>query len=386
MGFVQFVLIIAAMQALGALGIDAMLPNLPAIGSALGVRQENRWQLIITCYMLGFGGAQVFYGPMADRFGRRPVLMTGLSLYVLFSLAAALSRTFEMLLFARGLQGIGAAAVRTLPISIVRDCYSGRNMARVMSLASMVFMGVPVMAPTLGQAVILVGPWPLIFVLLAVFGAGVLAWALARLPETLHPQDRLPIAPARISRAYAYALTDRTAVSYTLAQTLLFGSLLGFINSVEEVFADVFHAAAVFPLVFGFAASFIAVAALLNARLLGYITVAAVHLAIALSGRETLVTFAVCQALTMFAFGLTSGNFSAMAMEPMGHIAGVASSLQGLVSTIGGAAIGFLIGQQFHGTVLPVVGGYLVCGLLSLGAVMAAEKGRLFRGHFAPAT
>ena len=394
-GFLEFVLLIAAMMALGALGIDAMLPNVPAIGAALGVADENHRQLIITVYLLGFGGAQVVYGPLADRYGRKPVLLVGLVLYVAFSLLAAFAPSFETLLVARLLQGIGAAGTRAIPISVVRDRFAGREMARVMSLTSLVFMAAPILAPSLGQAVLLAASWPWIFGLLAALGAVVLVWAVLRLPETLHPEDRLPIQPARILGSFAMAAGDRTALSYTIAQTLLFGGILGFINSAQQIFADAFHAAAVFPLVFAFAAGFIAVASIVNARLvmrvgmrwlshaalLGFIALAALHLAIAASGHETLVIFAVLQAATMFTFGLTSGNFGAMAMEPMGHIAGVASSFQGLVSMVGASLIGFFIGQQFNGTVIPVEAGYLACGLACLVAVLFAERGRLFRPH-----
>ena len=395
MGFLEFVLLIAALMALGALGIDSMLPNLPAIGEALGVTDENRRQLIITLYLLGFGGAQVIYGPLADRFGRKPVLLTGLGLYAGFSLIAAFSSSFELLLVARVLQGIGAAATRAIPVSIVRDRYAGREMARVMSLTSMVFMGAPILAPSLGQAVLVLASWPWIFGLLGGLGVCVLAWALVRLPETLHAEDRLPLEPGRILGSFAGAARDRTAMSYTVAQTLLFGGILGFINSAQEVFADSFHAAAMFPVVFAIAASFIALASLLNARfvgrlgmrviahgaLLGFVVIASIHLVIALSGGETIVVFAALQAATMFTFGLASGNFGAMAMEPMGHIAGVASSFQGFVSMVGASLIGFAIGQQFHGTVVPVEAGYLVCGLACLCAVLLAERGRLFRPH-----
>jgi DHA1 family bicyclomycin/chloramphenicol resistance-like MFS transporter len=395
MAFIEFVCMIAALMALGALAIDSMLPNLPAIGSALGVMEENRRQLIITCYLLGFGAAQIIYGSLADRFGRRPVLLGGLALYVIFSLTAALSRSFELLLAARVLQGIGAATTRVLPVSIVRDCYSGREMARVMSLTSMVFMAVPVLAPTFGTAVVMVAPWPWIFGILAVLGVAVLVWAAFRLPETLHPDDRIPIEPARILKAARVVLGSREALGYCLAQTLVFGGLLGFINSSEQVFADVFKAANLFPLVFAISASFIAVAALVNARLvvrlgmralshtalLGYIALAAVHTVVALTRHETLVEFAALQALTMFCFGLMSGNFNAMAMDSMGHIAGVAASIQGFITMIGASLIGFAIGQQFHGAVTPVPLGYLLCGLGAMCAVLYAEKGRLFRPH-----
>ena len=392
MGFLEFVLLIAALMALGALGVDAMLPNLPAIGEALGVADENRRQTIITVYLLGFGGAQVVYGPLADRFGRRPVLLVGLGIYTAFSLIAAFSRSFELLLLARVFQGVGAAATRAIPVSIVRDRYSGRDMARVMSLSSMVFMGAPILAPTLGQAVLVVASWPWVFGVLGAAGLMVIGWTALRLPETLHPEDRLPIQAPRILASFRAAASDRSAMAYTLAQTFLFGGILGFINSAQQVFAEAFHAAAVFPLVFAIAASFIALASLLNARLvgrlgmrwlshgalIGFLVLAASHLVIALTGWESLVLFVALQAATMFTFGLTSGNFGAMAMEPMGHIAGVASAFQGFVSMVGATLIGFVIGQCFSGTVVPVEAGYLLCGLASMACVLWAEHGRLF--------
>src|SRR5579862_1536857 len=196
MGFAEFVVLMAATMALGAIGIDGMLPNLPAIGHALGEADENRRQLIITTYMLGAGGAQLIFGPLADRFGRKPVLLTGLGLYVGFSLVAAFSRSFELLLAARVLQGIGAAATRAVPISIVRDRFAGREMARVMSMTSIVFMGAPILAPTIGQVVLMLASWPWFFGLMAVLGGAVAIWVGLRLPETLHPEDRLPIQPA----------------------------------------------------------------------------------------------------------------------------------------------------------------------------------------------
>lgn len=395
MGFAEFVVFIAGTMALGALGIDSMLPNLPAIGHALGVADENRRQLIITLYMLGVGASQVIYGPLTDRFGRRPVLLAGLGLYVCFSVFAALSSSFEMLLVARLLQGVGAASTRAIPVAVVRDRFAGRQMAQVMSLTSLVFMAAPILAPSLGQAVLMIGPWSWIFWLLGMLGAIVMVWAALRLPETLHPEDRLPIQPRRILGSFATVTKNRTAMSYTLAQTLLFGGMLGFIHSAQQVFTDFFHAASVFPVVFAIAASFIAVASLLNAKLvmrlgmrvlshaalLGYICVAAIHLMLARGGHESLALFTLLQGLTMFTFGLTAGNFNAMAMEPMGHIAGVASSFQGFVSMIGAALIGFFIGQHFDGTVVPMETGYFVCGLMSLMVVLFAEHGRLFRAH-----
>jgi DHA1 family bicyclomycin/chloramphenicol resistance-like MFS transporter len=394
-GFLEFVVLMAALMALGALGIDSMLPNLPAIGQSLGVSEENKRQLIITTYLLGLGCAQVIYGPLADRFGRRPVLLTGLCLYVGFSLVAAVSRSFEFLLFARVLQGIGAAATRAIPVSVIRDRYAGREMAKVMSLTSLVFMAAPIAAPSLGQLVLVLASWPWIFGLLATLGVALMLWALLRLPETLHPRDRLPIRLGRIAGSFAMAARNRTSLCYILAQTFLFGGLLGFVTSAQQVFADALGARDQFPLVFAICASFIAAASLVNARmvmrlgmrrlshaaLLAVIILASLHLTVAASHHETLIVFAAFQALTMFCFGLTSGNFGAMAMEPMGHIAGVAASFQGSVSMVGASLIGLIIGQSFNGSVVPLETGCLLCGLCALTCVLVAERGRLFQPH-----
>jgi DHA1 family bicyclomycin/chloramphenicol resistance-like MFS transporter len=397
-GFPEFVALIAMMMALNALAIDAMLPALPAIGDALGVASENGRQWVITAYLLGFGVAQILYGPLADRFGRKPVLMIGLALYIVFSLLAAFSPTFELLIAARVGTGIGAAALRVLAVSIVRDRYSGRTMARVMSLSFLVFLGVPILAPALGQLILTVAPWRWVFGVLAVGGTAFAIWAAIRLPETLHPEDRMPIQAGRIASAFRAALTNRRSIGYTLAITAISGALFGFINSSQQIFFDVFHAPGLFTVLFGAVAGGIAVASLLNARLverlgsrlishtalLGFILMSAIHAAVAVSGHETIWTFAVLQALTMFCFGFIAGNFGSMAMEPMGHIAGTASSAQGFISTTGGATLGFVIGQQFNGSTVPMTTGFVLLGLTALVSVLFAERGHLFRARNLP--
>ena len=394
-GFPEFVALIAMMMALNALAIDMMLPALPAIGDALNVATENSRQWVITAYLLGFGGAQIIYGPLADRYGRKPVLMAGLALYVAFSILAAFAPSFELLIAARVATGLGAAALRVLAVSIVRDRYSGRTMARVMSLSFLVFLGVPILAPALGQLVLIVAPWPWIFGVLALAGSAFMVWALIRLPETLHPENRMPIRIGRIAGAFREAVTHRQAIGYTLAMTCITGSLFGFINSSQQIFFDVFNEPGLFTTVFAAIAASIAVASLINARLverlgsrlishtalLGFIVMSAIHAAVALSGHETMWTFAVLQGLTMFCFGLIAGNFGAMAMEPMGHIAGTASSAQGFISTTVGASLGFLIGQQFNGSAAPMTVGFIALGLAALAFVLIAEGGRLFQAR-----
>jgi len=398
-GFPEFVCLIAMFMALNALAIDSMLPALPNIGEALGVANENSRQWVITAYLLGFGGAQIVYGPLADRFGRKPVLIGGLLIYVVFAVACAFAPTFGLLIAARVATGIGAAATRVLAVSIVRDRYSGRTMARVMSLSFLVFLGVPILAPTVGQLILTVAPWPWVFGVLAVFGAVVLTWAVIRLPETLHPQDRLPINAARIAGAFREAVTNRVSIGYTLAMTCITGALFGFINSSQQIFYDVFKAPQLFTTVFAAIAGGIAVASLLNSRLveklgsrlishtalLGFIAMAAIHSVINLSGHESIWTFAILQALTMFCFGFIAGNFGSMAMEPMGHIAGTASSAQGFISTILGSLMGFGIGQSFNGSATPMALGFVIMGSLALVFVLIAERGQLFKSrHPAP--
>ena len=397
MGFGQFVALIAAMMATNALAIDSMLPAMPQIGDALGVATDNERQWILTAYLLGFGAAQIVYGSLADRFGRKPVLLVGLAIYVVFAAACAFATSFEMLLTARALCGVGAAATRVLSVSIVRDCYSGRQMARVMSLSFIVFLGVPIVAPSIGQAILLVAPWPWIFGVLSIFGLAVITWSAAKLPETLHPEDRVPLDPGPVLAAFRECLTNRVAVGYTLAATLVLGGLFGFLNSAQQVF-DVLGAGTAFPLIFAGIAGGIALASLINARivdrlgmrlvshtaLMGYIAFAVVHALVALSGHETLWTFSLLQAGMMFCFGLVMSNFGSIAMEPLGHLAGTAASVQGFITTIGGALFGFWIGQLFDGTTVPLTLGLGGFGISGLVAVLITEKGRMFHAGSGP--
>jgi DHA1 family bicyclomycin/chloramphenicol resistance-like MFS transporter len=398
LGFVGFVLMIASLQAMAALGVDAMLPNLPAISDTFHLTADNERQLVITAYLIGFGLPQIVYGPLADRFGRKPVLLFGCVIYVAFSALAAFAPTFPLLIAARSLQGMGAAATRALPASIIRDCYVGRRMAKVMSLSFMIFMAVPMLAPSLGAAIALFASWRWVFGVLTVFGAVVGTWVAFRLPETLHEEDRTPIAPSRIARSFGVALKSRQGMGYAGGMTFLIGALFGFVNCVQQVFQEVFGAPKLFPLAFALMAGCMSLSSLTNAwlverigmrplshrALLAFIGISALHAAIAITGHETIVTFTLLQAAAMFSFGLMSGNFNAMAMEPLGHVAGSAASLQGMISALGGSLVGFYIGQQFNKTTVPITVGYALCGCLTLACVLYAEKGKLFRTHHGP--
>lgn len=393
LGFAEFVALVAALMALTALGIDAMLPALPAIASSLHVATENDRQLVITAFLVGFGVAQLVHGPLADRYGRKPVLVAALLAYVLTNAVAAFSGSFTLLLLARFIGGTAIAASRVVTVALVRDCFSGRAMARVMSLAFMVFMAAPILAPGFGQAVLLIGSWRLIFWGIALVSALVLIWFMWRMPETLEPENKLPLSATRIGRGWWLALTDRWSIGYTLATTALMGALYGFINSVQQIVAEVLGAEHWLAFIFAGSALTMAAANLMNSRivmkagmrrishsaLVTLIAVSALHLLIALSGAESLASFVVLQSIAMGCFGLATANFGAMAMENMGAIAGTASSVQGFISVTAGAVLGAMVGRAFDGTTVPLYTGFLLAGLVSLGIVLVIERGRLFR-------
>lgn len=390
----EFVALIASIMALTALGIDAMLPALPAIGDELGVAQPNHRQYVITAFMLGFAVAQLFHGPLADRFGRKPVIVAALAAYVATNVVAAFSGSFELLLLARAASGAAVAAGRVVTVALVRDCFSGRAMARVMSLAFMTLMVVPVAAPAFGQLMVMIfGDWRLIFGGVAVMAAIVLIWFSLRMPETLAADARTAFRLRNVIEGYRVTLRDRWAVGYTLASTAITGCFFAYIGSIQQIIYDVFERPELLTLVFASVASFMALGAFLNSRLvtrfgmrfLSHVALvattalAALHLAVSLAGGENLWVFIVLQAPLMAAMGLCNSNFLAMAMENMGDVAGTASSLQGFASTLGAAVLGALIGQSFDGTTVPLYIGFLLLGLAALGIVFVTERGRLFR-------
>ncbi|MDF7777322.1 multidrug effflux MFS transporter [Sphingomonas sp. AOB5] len=393
LGFKEFVGLVAAMMALTALGIDSMLPALPAIGKSLDVATANHRQYVITSFLIGFAFAQLVYGPLSDRFGRRPVLLVALGAYVVTSAIAAISGSFVLLLIARAAMGTAAAGARVVTVALVRDCYSGRAMAQVMSLAFIVFMAAPIIAPNFGVLILAVGSWRWIFWGIAAVTALVLLWFWLRMPETMDPDSRQSLRPGRIVRDYGMVLRDRAAVGYTLAITFISGGMFGFIGSIEQIMADVFHRPELLTLMFAAVAGMMAVGAFLNSRLvmkLGMrrishtalvvvILFAALHLGVVLAGVESLWTFGVLQGSMMLAIALANANFSAMAMERMGEIAGTASSLQGFVTTLGGALFGALIGQAFDGSTVPLYAGFMLMGLLAFASVLITERGKLFR-------
>ena len=393
-GFREFLVLIAAMMSCQALAIDAMLPALPTIAHALGVTNENHAQWIIMAYMMGLGFGQLVWGMLSDRFGRRTVLLVGLAMYAVASLAAGLSTSFESLLAMRFVHGAAAASV-VVARSVIRDLYSGRAMARVMSLTFIVFLIVPILAPSIGQLALLLWPWRYLFVVFSGFAVVVWIWVVLRLPETLHPEYRLPLDMSHVTGAMLRVLRNRASLCYSLAGCLMFGSILAYVGMVQQIFDQVFHRSALMPAMFAVCASLMGVASYVNSRivervgmrrisqvgLLLFMAVTLTHSAVAWLGFDSLAVFVVLQAATLGCVGIVAGNFGAMAMEPMGEIAGIAASLQGFIGAAGAAAVGALIGRSFNGSTLPLSVGAVLCGFATLLLVLIAERGRLFQTH-----
>jgi MFS transporter, DHA1 family, multidrug resistance protein len=398
MGFAEFVVVIATIMSLNPLAMDMMLPALPNIGSAFHIDVANRLQMVLSAFLIGFGVGQFVIGPLSDSFGRRPVLLGGMILYCIASLLAIAAPSFETLLLARALEGLGTAASRVIATSVVRDCYAGRRMASVVSLAMMVFIAVPVVAPSFGQAVMLLTQWRGIFVVLMLYGLLALLWSALRLPETLPVSERRPFAVGAVLDAFRRTLTNRQTLGYALATGGIQGSLFGYVFSSQQVFTGVYKLGHYFPLAFAAIAAAIAVAGFLNARLVGRIGMRVIsHGALVGSLVVALITFVAARmdvlplslfmalsALMMFSFGLTFANFTALAMEPQRQNAGTASSLYGSVTTLLGIGAGTVIGQDFDGTLVPFATGFLLCTLAALAVVIVTEKGRLFRPHHHP--
>jgi MFS transporter, DHA1 family, multidrug resistance protein len=395
MGFPEFVVIIASIMALNPLAMDMMLPALPDIASAFHITVSNRPQMVLSTFLIGFGVGQFVIGPLSDRFGRRPVLLGGMTLYCIASVLAIAAPSFETLLLARALQGLGTSATRVIATSIVRDCYAGRRMASVMSLAMMVFIAVPVVAPSFGQAVLLLTQWRGIFIVLMVYGAAALIWSALRMPETLPKSQRRSLAVREVLGAFRQTVTNRQTLGYALAAGGVMGSLFAYVFTSQQVFTEIYHLGHYFPIAFAAIAIGTAIAGFLNSRFVGrlgmrvishgalvaFAAVAGTMLAAEKMHMLPLPLFMTLSALMMFSFGLMIANFTALAMEPQGHIAGTASSLYGSITTLLGIGIGITIGQDYDGTLLPFATGFFLCTLAALGVVLVVEKGRLFRPH-----
>ncbi len=388
----ELICLIAALMALNSLAIDIMLPALPAMGAAFSIASENERQYVITCYMLGYGMGEILFGPLSDRYGRRYPLLFGIAVYATAAFAAILAPSLGILLGLRFLQGLGAASIRVIATSVVRDQYSGSAMAEVMSMSFMLMMAIPILAPGLGQTLLLIGPWQAIFVFMAAFCAIVGIWTLRRMPETLSTWNRRSLRFGAVVESFNLVVTNRVAFAYGLAGTFMFASLFGFLTSAQQIYVGIYGLGPYFPVAFASVAALMGLSSFTNSKLVKkfgirrlshgavvIFTVASiVWLALASTMEVPFWLFLPLLAVIMSCFGWAAANLNSLSMEPLGDVAGTASSVFGFIQTVGGVIIGGFIGQQFNGTVIPVALGYSLMGVLALLCVLTGESGRLF--------
>jgi DHA1 family bicyclomycin/chloramphenicol resistance-like MFS transporter len=389
MGFPEFVTLMALMMGLTALAVDIMLPALGEIGKAVSLDEPNHRQLVITYYLFGFAFGQIVFGPISDHIGRKKPLAAGLAVFIIADIVALFAADATVLFAARAAQGIGAAAPRVIALAIIRDRYAGRQMARVMSFVIMVFIVVPILAPMIGQSVMQFMAWRGVFGVLLLVALATLVWSGLRLRETASTAEP-PIPLANAARAI---VTSRQTVGYAVGFGFFFGILMSYVGSSEQIFIDVYQLGDAFPLVFAAVASVMILASFLNSRLvlwlgmrrvshyalLGFVAVCGLMALAGYPERPPLLVFCLFMMATFFCFGLIGPNFNALAMEPMGRIAGTASSFIGFYTTAAGACFGWVVGQSFDGSVRPLTIGFTVLAVSALIAVLITERFQLGR-------
>ena len=388
----EFVALMASIMALNALAIDSMLPAFPAIGASLHVTNPNSLQYMISSYMMANAVGSLVAGPLSDRFGRRRILLMSIAFAALGGLVSAIASSYPVLLVTRAVHGFFAAGLGVLAVSVIRDRFEGDQMARLMSLIFLIFLLVPVLAPSMGQLVLTVASWREIFHVLAVAAVIVFIWAWKRLPETLHPDYRQSISLPVIARNWLSCLTDRQGLGYMLAAGFMMGGMFGFLNSSQQIFFDIFHAGHIFPFAFASVAGAMAVANFSNSRiverfgarrvshsaLIAFLLLSLCQLAASRLEPEPMWIFLALVAFNMGMVGFTGSNFGSIAMEPFGAIAGSAASFQSFARMALATLIGAMTGQRFDGTTGPLAEGFFVTGLIALVLVLWAEHGRLF--------
>ncbi len=385
----EFVIIISLMMSLTALSIDAMLPALPQIGVELQVQSANDRQLVVSAIFLGLSIGQLFFGPLSDKTGRKPAIYGGLTLYVAGSLISATAVNFPLMLAGRLLQGVGVSAPRSVGLALVRDRYEGRAMAQVMSFVMTIFILVPMIAPALGQAILLFSGWRAIFMSFVLLAVIALIWFALRMPETLAPEQRAPFTLRRITSTTIEIIKIKPALGYTIVAGFVSGAHLGYLSSAQQVFQEQYDLGRLFPLYFAIIALSIGLASFLNARLvmrfgmhslvrwalLLILGLGVIVLVISLtsSGQPPLWLLMIYFMLTFFGIGILYGNNNALAMQPLGHIAGIGAAIVGSLSTFISVPLGTLIGQGYNGTVIPLITGIVILSALSLFVVRWAE-------------
>ena len=390
LGFTEFISLLAMMISLVAMSIDAMIPALWQIGRDLAVQRDNSTQLIISLFILGIAVGQMVYGPLSDRTGRRPAAFAGFGLFLVGCLLSLAAVNFPMMLAGRVIQGFGLAGPRVVAMAIIRDQYEGRAMARVMSFIMAVFIVVPAIAPALGQAILMISGWRAIFGVILFLSLAIATWFAMRQPETLAPQHRIPFTLRRAGMVFREICAIREALGYTVAAGVIFGAFQGYLNSAQQVLQIQYRRGEWSPVYYAALALSVGGASLMNSRLvmrygmrsltrrssqyLGWISVFFLVVAYMLKGQPPLWALMAYLISSFFCLGLLFGNLNALAMRPLGHIAGSGAAMVGSFSILLAVPLGILIGQAYDGTILPLVGGFALLGSTSAIIIRKTEN------------
>ena len=382
LGFVEFISIMALMIALTALSIDAMLPALTEIGLDLSVRNANDTQLVISVIFLGTAMGQLVCGPLSDSYGRKPLVFVGITIFIIGSLLCIFTTEFSWMLWGRLLQGIGLGAPRVISTAIIRDLYQGREMARVMSYVMTMFILAPVLAPALGQLILFIASWRMIFTMLLIMGLLILFWFMVRQPETLPSKQRARLSVQQLKNSLNRVLLNPITLGYTITAGLISGPFVAFLSSIQQILQLQYGLGTLFPLFFAGLSIAVGSASLLNARLVirigmrsmvrrALITMSTAVLiygmfAFYLDGHPPLWSFMVFLSTTLFCTGILFGNLNALAMEPLGKIAGIGAAITSSFATFISVPIGMFIGLSYNGTVLPLIVGFGICSLTAI--------------------
>ncbi len=392
-GSKEFIALMAVLMSVVSISIDAMLPALGTIGQALHTAHPNQAQYIISSIFIGMAIGQLICGPLSDALGRKKILYGGLILYLAGSVICLTSGNIDMMLAGRFIQGLGVSGPYISCMSIIRDKFSGRPMARVMSLVMMIFIMAPVVAPALGQGIIIFLSWQYIFVLYIFYAIAVMLWIYFRLDETLPVSQRVPFSVSTIISGTKAVISNRQAMTYTICMGCMFGALIGDLNSAQQIFQVQFGVGEMFVVYFGLQAMAFGVSSHINSKLVEKLGMR--HIcgqALALMAMVSIIflginflfpiqfwMFFVYGLIVLFCVGLLFGNLNALAMEPMGHIAGIAAAIIGAISNVIAIPLGTIIGQMYDGTLMPMITGF---SILSFSALLIMLLGdRELKGH-----
>ncbi len=390
LGRIEFTALVSMIMAVTALAIDMMLPAFGVMKPDFGLTEgSNALAPIITFFLIGLALGQLIWGPLSDALGRKPILYAGVAVYIGAAIGAAFAPNLSTLFLLRLLGGIGAAGPRVVALGLVRDVYEGQAMAKAMSYIMAIFIIVPIIAPTLGSLILVVGTWHVVFFAIAIFAIVVGVWSL-RLPETLPPDRRLPLRLDRLLAAGGFVVRNRLTMGLTLSRTAVFGFFASYLASSQVIIDQVFGLDDWFPIIFGGSAAVIGLGMLVNTRLLnviplrrllrfiafGYVGATAAFAAIAWStaGTPPFGWFLAGLLPILLAHALLIPNFHAAAMIPMGDVAGTASAVTGTIGTLGGALIGALIDASFDGTILPLATAAVIGSTVALAIYLWADQ------------